>query len=58
MNIEKANKTDAKQLTELTIRSKSHWNYSKQQIEAWRNDLTVTEDYLIAILLDIILIIK
>jgi len=47
MNIEKANKTDAKQLTELTIRSKSHWNYCKQQIEAWRNDLTVTSDYLI-----------
>jgi len=47
MSIEKANKTDAAQLTELTIRSKSYWNYTKQQIETWRNDLTITNDYLI-----------
>jgi len=47
MIIEKATKTDAKQLTELTIRSKSYWNYSKEQIDGWRNVLTITEDYLV-----------
>ena len=47
MKIEKTIRTDAKELTELTIRSKSHWDYSKQQIEKWRDDLTVSETYII-----------
>ncbi|MGY0393114.1 GNAT family N-acetyltransferase [Bizionia sp. KMM 8389] len=46
MRIEKAIQIDAKYLTELTIRSKSHWNYSKKQIENWRDDLTISEGYL------------
>ena len=46
MRIEKTIRTDAKKLTELTIRSKSHWNYSKQQIEDWRDDLTISEAYI------------
>lgn len=47
MKIEKAIRKDTKDLTELTIRSKSHWNYSKQQIEEWRDDLTVSEIYIL-----------
>lgn len=47
MLIEKANNKDAEKITELTLRSKSHWNYSKQQIEIWRDDLTITEDYIL-----------
>ena len=47
MKIEKSIRTDSKKLTELTIRSKSHWDYSMQQIEKWRDDLTVSEDYII-----------
>ncbi len=47
MKIEKALNTDANELTELTIRSKSHWNYSNEQIEEWRDDLTVTEIYIL-----------
>ena len=43
--IEKAINTDAKNLTELTIRSKSHWNYGKNQVESWREELTITEEY-------------
>lgn len=47
MKIEKAIKEDARELTELTILSKSHWNYSEQQIEDWNNDLTITKDYIL-----------
>ena len=46
MKIKKTIPTDAKILTELTIRSKAHWNYSKQQIDDWRDDLTISEAYI------------
>ena len=46
MKIVKSNQTDAKDLTELTIRSKSHWNYGEKQIEEWREELTITENYI------------
>lgn len=38
--------TDSTALTELTIRSKDHWNYGADLIEQWRDDLTLTENYL------------
>ncbi len=47
MKIEKATVKDAKELTELTILSKSYWDYSVQQIEEWKNDLTITEGYIL-----------
>ncbi|WP_343328831.1 GNAT family N-acetyltransferase [Polaribacter staleyi] len=34
--------SDAKQLTEVALESKAFWGYSKELIEGWRNDLTVT----------------
>ncbi len=46
MKIEKAHRTDANALTELTIRSKDYWNYGAKQIEVWREDLTITPDYI------------
>lgn len=46
MNIIKAKNTDAEKLTALTIRSKSHWNYSAEQIEEWTDVLTITTDYI------------
>jgi N-acetylglutamate synthase-like GNAT family acetyltransferase len=46
MKIEEAKTFDVNELTELTIRSKSHWNYSKKQIEEWKDDLTITSDYI------------
>ena len=46
MKIEKTILTDAKDLTKLTIRSKSHWNYGKKQIEKWKEELTITEKYI------------
>ncbi|MFK8045188.1 MAG: GNAT family N-acetyltransferase [Crocinitomicaceae bacterium] len=41
MKIEKAQNTDSKDLTELTIRSKSYWGYSSEQITEWKDDLTI-----------------
>ena len=46
MKIEKAIRTDAKEITELSIRSKDYWNYGEKQIEAWREELTLTEEYI------------
>ncbi len=42
MKIKKAQKTDAQRITELTFRSKNYWGYGASQIEAWRDDLTMT----------------
>lgn len=47
MKITKAQRLDASRLTNLTIRSKAYWNYSPQQIEEWREDLTITESDLL-----------
>ena len=46
MKVIKATTNDAKTLTDLTIRSKAYWNYSQEQIELWREDLTITKDYI------------
>lgn len=46
MKIEKAQNIDSKILTELTIRSKSHWGYSSEQITKWKDDLTIYSDYI------------
>lgn len=34
--------SDAKNLTEIALQSKAYWGYSKELIESWREDLTVT----------------
>ncbi len=46
MKINKACKEDAIALTGLAIRSKSHWNYKQEQIEEWREELTITVEYI------------
>lgn len=46
MKVEKANRTDANAITELTIRSKDHWGYGKDQMEEWRAELTITPEYI------------
>lgn len=46
MKIEKATIEDAGKLTELTIRSKSHWNYSKEQLQEWKEELTISAEYI------------
>ena len=46
MKIVMADKKDADQLTDLTMRSKDHWGYGRKQIEEWREDLTITPKYI------------
>ena len=46
MKIEKAKNIDNIKLSELTVLSKSHWNYSQEQIEKWKNDLTISPEYI------------
>lgn len=46
MEIKKAVAKDAEELTALTLRSKSHWNYSKEQIEGWKQDLTINTEHI------------
>jgi len=40
--IVKALVEDLQRLTAIAIESKAHWNYTPQQIESWREDLTVS----------------
>ncbi|MBA6155995.1 GNAT family N-acetyltransferase [Tenacibaculum sp. S7007] len=37
-----ASKKDIKELTYIALLSKAYWEYSHEQIESWREDLTVT----------------
>ncbi|MEO1484851.1 MAG: GNAT family N-acetyltransferase [Bacteroidota bacterium] len=46
MYITKALTSDAKAITELTLRSKNHWNYGEAQIEAWYDELEVSEAFI------------
>ena len=46
MRIEKAYRTDAEKITDLTIRSKNYWNYGDQQIAEWKDELTITSKYI------------
>ncbi|MDQ3394820.1 MAG: GNAT family N-acetyltransferase [Bacteroidota bacterium] len=44
--ISKAIKGDHEVLTEITKNSKLFWGYSKEQIEIWNTELTITQEYL------------
>ncbi|MEM6893730.1 MAG: GNAT family N-acetyltransferase [Bacteroidota bacterium] len=46
MHIIPAHISDAKAITELTLRSKNHWNYGEAQIEAWYDELEVSEAFI------------
>jgi N-acetylglutamate synthase-like GNAT family acetyltransferase len=46
-DIIKAISSDAEFLTDLTFKSKAYWNYSKKQLEHWKDELTISEDYII-----------
>ena len=46
MTILKADPDDAEQLTELTMRSKAHWGYTESQMEKWRDELTISREYI------------
>jgi len=40
--IVRATLEDAEVLTEIAVKSKAYWGYENDQVESWREDLTVT----------------
>jgi N-acetylglutamate synthase-like GNAT family acetyltransferase len=36
-----AKPTDANTLTKIALESKAHWGYTDEQLESWRDDLTI-----------------
>ena len=46
MEILRANSEDHKILTDITIDSKAFWGYSQNQIEIWKDELTISETYI------------
>ncbi len=44
--IRRADPSEAALLSELALKSKAHWNYAPTIIEASRNDLTITPEYI------------
>jgi ribosomal protein S18 acetylase RimI-like enzyme len=42
MKIRRAAEFEANALSAITVEAKAHWPYSAAQLDAWRNDLTVT----------------
>lgn len=46
MIIKQAISADAETLTHITRKSKAHWGYSVEQIEAWAEELTISKIYI------------
>jgi len=44
--IYKAQARDHRTLSDITFRSKAHWGYSDEQMEAWRDELTIDQAYI------------
>lgn len=47
LTIRRAEFTEAACLTEIAFAAKRHWGYPESWIEAWREDLTITPDFII-----------
>ena len=46
MKIEKAQTEDSAILTDITHKGKAFWGYSPEQLERWKNELTITPEYI------------
>lgn len=46
MPIRPATKSDAPTLTVLSFESKRHWGYPQEYFEIWKNELTITSEYI------------
>ena len=46
LDIVKANSTDSQELTKLTIKSKAIWGFSVKQLEKWKDELTISQEYI------------
>jgi GNAT superfamily N-acetyltransferase len=44
--IDYANKTYASRLTEIAFSGKRYWNYPNEYYEIWKDELTITEEYI------------
>jgi GNAT superfamily N-acetyltransferase len=44
--IRDAEKADASVLTDISFAAKKHWNYPKEFLERWKDELTITESYI------------
>ena len=45
--IRSAKTEDSQVLTEITFTSKGYWNYPKEYFEIWKNELTISSDYIL-----------
>lgn len=43
----RANDADHKVLTEISFAAKRHWNYPESYFDIWKDELTITKDYII-----------
>ena len=48
VRIERATEKDQIKLTEITVDGKAYWGFSKKQLAIWKDDLTVSRDYISA----------
>ncbi len=46
MNIRRAQASDAAELTRIAHEAKRYWNYPERWIELWRDDLTLSPDFI------------
>ena len=46
MNIRRARESDAAELTRIAHEAKRHWGYPERWIELWRDDLTLTPEFI------------
>ena len=47
IRVRSAEASDAQALTRLVVRAKAFWGYPKEWMEEWREELTVTSDYVV-----------
>lgn len=47
MKIEKAAIEDHEILSDIAFKGKSYWNYEAQLLESWRENLTITKEYIL-----------
>lgn len=46
MNLENAIVDDSNELTELTKISKAYWGYTDEQMQEWKDELTISENFI------------
>lgn len=46
VQIDNAQESDSDVLTEISFAAKRHWNYPDKYFDTWRNELTITKDYI------------